>query len=256
MSGVTVDLVPVAGDDRSRSRRGNRGMALLFFGAVAVLMMQKPAKRAVEPVAAMPRVLNFNVQPAGSVSQQLVTFRNPGRQAFAVTSLVLDGPSSTGFTVSADTCRSIAAGARCSVTVTFSPPRAGDYAGSLTLASGDRRSETVQLLGSATAQAPAPSAHLTATPPRTSFDPQPVGSTAVKNVEIVNDGNADFVLTGFAVDGTASSSAFAIAADPCSRLAPRQTCEASISFTPAAEGAHAASVVLLDGSSRAATLQL
>jgi F5/8 type C domain/Pectate lyase superfamily protein/Abnormal spindle-like microcephaly-assoc'd, ASPM-SPD-2-Hydin len=103
------------------------------------------------PLTASPSSVSFGSQTAGSTSSaQPVTVSNPGSAAVSMASVGVTGPFSE-----ANNCgTSLAAGASCTVSVTFAPTAAGSASGTLSVNSSAPGSPlTVALSGTGTAAA-------------------------------------------------------------------------------------------------------
>ncbi|HYF08899.1 MAG TPA: Ig-like domain repeat protein, partial [Acetobacteraceae bacterium] len=100
-------------------------------------------------VTAAPAALAFSRQPAHTASPpQVVTVTNTGTASVTVSSV----NASSGFTATHG-CTTLAAGAACSVNVTFAPVGPGEFAGTLTI-STSAGTVVVQLAGIAGANPP------------------------------------------------------------------------------------------------------
>lgn len=179
--------------------------------------------------------LAFASTSVGATSAaQTVTLSNTGAAALLLTSVV---SSSAVFRVSGGTCAagaSVAAGANCTVTLTFNPTAAGAASGTLTIThNASPTTSTVALSGSA-AVAAAPIAG--AAPTNLSFASTTVGATsAAQTVTLSNTGTAALSLSALA----SNNAAFTVSGGTCAAggsVAAGATCTATLTFKPTAAG--------------------
>lgn len=198
-------------------------------------------------IAASPTSLAFGNTQAGATSAaKSVTVSNTGGVALTISSI---GVNNAAFTQTNNCPASLAAGASCTVSVSFVPSAATSYSGGLVIAHNDATagsSTTIALSGTGTA-APAPVLTLSAT--TLSFGAQLVGqSSAPLTLTVGNSGNANllFSATPFTVSGT-NASDFSLGTSTCggATLAPGATCQVSVAYAP-----------LTAGSSKSATLSV
>jgi len=93
-------------------------------------------------------MLNFKKQAVGTTSSpQTVTLTNTGRTALRIASM----KASTEFGVTSTCGTSVAAGAKCSISVTFSPTKQGAAQGTITIIdSASSKPQVIELLGTGT----------------------------------------------------------------------------------------------------------
>ncbi|MEV8511840.1 choice-of-anchor D domain-containing protein [Dactylosporangium sp. NPDC051484] len=179
-----------------------------------------------------PNALGFGSVVTGSTSAaQAVTVTNSGTAAAPVGTIAVSGDFAQ-----TNTCgSSIAAGASCTVNVTFRPTVAGSRTGSLTItASGI--TNTVPLSGTGVAPGPIVSAN----PGSLSFGGTVVGSSAAtQTVTLSNTGT-----TAAAVSGIAASGDFSQTNTCGSSIAVGGSCTVTVKFTPAASGARTGSLTV------------
>jgi hypothetical protein len=174
-----------------------------------------------------PPALTFVAQPVGTLSAtQMVTVTNTGNAPLLVSQIAVTGD----FTVS-DTCvgPALAAGASCTVQVSFLPSATGARSGLLTAygnVSGGQA--VVSLSGTGTAPAAVVLSPVSVTYPGTD-----VGSTsAVENITVSNTGGAVVRMQTPVVTGD-----FAISANTCgTTLSAGVGCTVSVVFKPTASG--------------------
>lgn len=190
------------------------------------------------PVASLtPTSLIFGAQPVGTTSAtQTITLSNTGNDAMAISSI-----TSSGDFAETNTCgTTLAAGASCSINVTFAPIATGRRSGAVSVtdnASGSPHSAS--LTGTGTA----PSATLS--PASLTFGGQLVGTTsAVQSTTLTNTGNAPLTISAISVTGD-----FAQTNTCGTTLAAGASCSINVTFTPAAVGTRSGSVTVTDNAS-------
>ncbi len=200
----------------------------------------------VAPAATLaPASLAFGNQQVGTSSaSQGVTLTNTGTAALTIGSITITGANSGDFSQSNNCGSSVAAGAGCTITVTFTPAATGSRTASIAVtdnASGSPQS--VALSGSGTT----PAAGLS--PATLSFGSQQVGtSSAPQNITLTDTGTAPLALTGIAVGG-GNSGDFSQTNNCPSSLAAGSTCTIAVTFTPTATGSRNATVSVTDNAS-------
>ena len=177
--------------------------------------------------------LGFSPQLLGGVSpSQKVTMTNMGTNALSIASISAKQPFQL---TSGTTCgKSLAAGARCTLSVVFKPTTIGFQNGLVAISdSASSKPQMIELSGTGTT--------LTASPPQINFGSQKVGTqSAPQNVTVTNTGSIAIKVAGVSIAG----------ADPfdyletntCGKqIAPGATCTVSITFFPQAKGTRTAS---------------
>jgi trimeric autotransporter adhesin len=210
-----------------------------------------------------PSYLPTTPEPAPSVSPPSISFTSQAlgttsaAQTFSVNNSVGAGAAlvlksialtaGSDFAVSGGTCAvgtSLAAGTACSVTVSFKPTLAGTRSATLTVGhNGATGSSTASLSGTGVDSSPT----VTLSPTALTFA-QTVGTSSDPlRVTLGNSGTAPLTVNTLAVSG-AQASEFAIgSASTCkagTSVAAGSNCFVDISFTPAATGARAASLMI------------
>jgi hypothetical protein len=174
-----------------------------------------------------PGILTFNGQPVGTTSApQVVTLTNDGSAAMTIAGIQTIGV----FAHTTNCGGSLAAGANCTVSVTFNPTAPGMNSGVLMIAdNAPGNPHTVDLIGNAVA-GPAPVAALT--PASLSFAPQPVNTVGPgQTLTLANTGNATLNVTYY------RSGDFTVRASTCGpRIAAGASCTTQIASLPKAVG--------------------
>jgi len=178
--------------------------------------------------------LAFGNQAVGASSAtQTLNVSNTGTAALSFTGIAVNGANAGDF-ATGGTCAvgsSVAAGAKCTVTVRFTPAGAGARSATLALASNaSNGTSSVSLTGTGTAVA-APALSLGST--SLGFGSVAVGtSTAAQMVTLTNSGSAALAIQGIQAGGV-----FTQTNDCPASLAAAASCTVSVVFTPAAAGA-------------------
>jgi hypothetical protein len=178
-------------------------------------------------LAANPGSLTFASTTVGSSSgTQNVTVSNSGTVAASVSSVATSGDFSQ-----TNTCgTSIAAGASCTVTVTFRPTASGTRTGTLTVTSNATNPTlSVGLTGTG---APSGSATLAANPGSLTFASTTVGSSSgTQNVTVSNTGTVAASVSSVATSGDFSQT------NTCgTSIAAGASCTVTVTFRPTASG--------------------
>jgi hypothetical protein len=141
-----------------------------------------------------------------------------------------------------NTCgTSIAAGAQCTITVTFSPKTSGTLTGAVTITdSASNSPQSISLKGSG--QVP-----VSITPGPLSFGTQTVGSTSAPQTETVtNNQKTTLTITSITITG-ANAADFSEIGNTCGgSLTAGAKCTVTLTFTPSASGARTATLKFTD----------
>jgi sugar lactone lactonase YvrE len=170
--------------------------------------------------------LSFGSLPAGNTgTAKTVTLANRGSHPLSFSTIGIGGP----FSIAGNTCgTSIAAGASCSVGVTFTPAAIGAAAGALTFTDSALNSpQTVTLGGTG-------SAPVTLSASTFNFGKVTVGVTSwAKTVKLTNQKSSALAFSAIGTSGP-----FAIAGNTCgTSIAAGASCAVDVTFTPASAGA-------------------
>jgi hypothetical protein len=191
------------------------------------------------PIASLsPASLTFAKTVVGATSKpQTVTLTNTGVSTLNIASIAPSGD----FAIQSTTCGStLAAKAKCTVKVTFTPTQTGARTGTLTFTDNAPNSpQTVALSGTGVAQA-------ALTPASETYSKQKVGTTSkAKTFTLTN--NQAVALTGIAISTTGD---FAVSAKTCgSSLAASGKCTISVTFTPTQTGTRTGQLSVSDSAS-------
>jgi hypothetical protein len=179
--------------------------------------------------------LTFGPQNVGTTSPaQAVTLTNTGSAPLEIT-----GIAATGDFAQTNTCPStLAAGASCTINVTFTPTAAGNRYGNVTIADNAANSPQTIILGGTGLSVPAVSLSASTL----SFGSQVVNSTsATQTVTVTNSGIATLTLSSIT-----AAAPFAQTNTCGSPVAAGGICTISVTFTPTTAGSAVGSVTLMD----------
>lgn len=204
-----------------------------------------PLQGASAPTAAVaPSSLTFAGQLVGTTSaSQGFSLTNNGSASLTITSIALTGTNSANFSQSNNCGGTLAPGANCTGTVTFTPSATGSRTAAVTFT--DNASDSPQALPlSGTGTAPA----VTLNPGSLTFAAQDVGTTSpTQPIVLTNSGTAPLGLTSIGLTGT-NSGDFA-QSNNCptgATLAVSASCTITVSFSPTLFGSRSASVSIVD----------
>jgi hypothetical protein len=190
--------------------------------------------------------LAFPATAVGSTSDlQVVTLSNPGTITATISSIAITGTNASSFEQLHTCGATLAAGASCSLYVSFKPTASGALSGTLTITDNATGSpQKVTLTGSGTA---VPVLKLSAT--TLAFGTVKVGSSsAIQIVTLTNSGTAVVELDSITLGGTNTTSFLAL--NTCgATLTAGATCTVYAEFTPTVTGALTASLSIVSNGS-------
>ncbi|MCO5106697.1 MAG: choice-of-anchor D domain-containing protein [Burkholderiaceae bacterium] len=216
----------------SDAANGSPAIALSGTGAPA------PA-----PIAQLtPAAQAFGDQTIGTTSPaRRAVLANIGSASMSISGIAITG--SAAFAIAVDNCgATLAAGASCTIDVTFTPALAGAASAALQVADSAAGSLHAVSLGGNGVVGPVGSPTLAPTALVDFGDVQLGQRSAPRQFMLGNGGGASYAISTIAIAGTDASS-FAIEAGDCAAgqsIAPAASCTVSVSFAPAAIGAKAA----------------
>jgi len=209
------------------------GASCAAFGALPFTVANKPI------VSPTPASVSFSAQVLGTISAaKTVTLKNTSTSA----AVNLNAITAAGdFTLASNTCgSSLAAGASCTVGVTFTPSVSGSRTGTLAISdSAPDSPQTVALTGTA-------SLPLSVTPATLAFGTETVGlTTASKSVTLTNN-EAGALNFSFSASGNYAVSSTGTTCGPS--LASKATCTIAVTFAPTANGSITGALAVTDAS--------
>jgi Domain of unknown function DUF11/FG-GAP-like repeat/Putative binding domain, N-terminal len=189
------------------------------------------------PVASLtPTSLSFTAQTGATSAAQTATLKNTGNAALNISSITLTGANPTDF-AQTNTCgESLAAGASCSIAITFTPASAASFAATVSIADNAAGSpQTVSLTGTGTAPPPPT---FTITSSTTAQTVQP-GGAAQYSITVTPQNGAysnpvTFSATGLPSGATATFSPASLT--PGSSVATSQLTIQTVATTPVTSG--------------------
>ncbi|KGF82323.1 hypothetical protein IA69_08305 [Massilia sp. JS1662] len=239
------------------------GMGTLFNGkfttaeiADLAAFIGNPTVTAAPAAAVNPASLSFAATTIGqSASPLATTLSNTGNAALNVGTLSLSGAAASDYTISGGTCAngtSLAAGANCTVQVTFKPSAAGARGASLVIAhNATGGSSTVALSGTGNAVAQATVA-LSAN--ALDFGALVAGTASpAKSITVNNTGQAALTFSSIAVGG-ANASVFTLGGTCATgtSVPAGGSCTVTVTANPSANGAFSGNLSLASNASNGA----
>jgi FtsP/CotA-like multicopper oxidase with cupredoxin domain len=195
----------------------------------------------VAPIATLtPGVLPFGNQLVATTSgAQTATLTNTGSSPLAISGVALSGTNATEFHQASTCGASLAAGASCTIPVTFAPASAGAKAASLDVTTSDPARPVASVALTGTGIAPV----ATVTPASLTFPTQVLATpSAPQAVVLSNTGTASLVLGAIAGSGDFAQTNGCATGLP--GLAPGASCTIQVTFTPTAAGARTGAVTI------------
>jgi hypothetical protein len=193
--------------------------------AYTVSILQEP-----DTLTLSPSGLSFGPQLMGSASgAQVETLTNTGTSAVAVASVALSGTNAADFSQNNSCGSSLAAGAACTINVTFTPSQFGQSTASITITDSTvGRPHSVSLDGVGLTSGP----NATWSAASVGFGSQTVNTTSLpESITLTNYGTATLNISG--ITATASFGE----TDNCgSILASGASCTVNVTFTPGSTG--------------------
>ncbi len=197
-----------------------------------------------------PGSLSFGTVLIKSASTPMpVTLTNTGGGVLTFTGgnaagITITGTDKGDFTQTNNCGASVAAGASCTITVTFTPQAVGTRTGDVTIKdNATSGTQTVTLSGSGAYPT------VTLTPSTLAFGSVQVGtSAAAKMSTLKNNGQVNLTITKLALSG-ANPSEYTETNNCIGTFAPNATCTITVTFSPTKSGAQNASVTITDNTS-------
>jgi hypothetical protein len=196
-------------------------------------------------VTLTPASIAFGSETVGSTSgSQAITVKNTGSAALNLSSAALGGANATAFKLTNGCASTLAAGASCTMSVTFNPASAGAMSATLTLTDNCAQpTQTASLTGTGAAASTGTTTTASYSLNNLYFYNIPVNSTsAASTIKVTNTGKANFTISNLSLTG-AQPTSFS-ASSNCSNIAPKGTCTLSVIFKPQVTGANTASLVI------------
>jgi len=186
--------------------------------------------------------LGFGNQNVGTTSaSKMVSLSNTGTAALTISSIAITGANAGDF-AQTNTCGgNVAAGANCSINVTFKPTTTGSRSANVTITDNAAGSpQSVSLTGTGVMSA------VMLSPTSLNFGGQLVTTASpAQNITLTNNGTATLNISSIAISG-ANSGDFSQTNTCGTSVAAAANCAISVTFKPTATGNRAASVAITD----------
>ncbi|PYU92635.1 MAG: hypothetical protein DMG25_11625 [Acidobacteria bacterium] len=199
------------------------------------------------PVASLsPTSLAFGNQTVGTTSAaKVVTLSNTGSAALSITSIAVAGTNVGDFTQTHTCLSSLAAGARCTISVTFKPAATGTRSARVSVTDNASGSPQAVVLSGSGVSSSTTGPAVSLSPTSLAFGNQTVGTTsAVKYATLTNTGHATLTFSGsFAISGDFHFTGLGTCG---SSVAAGASCLVNVKFTPTATGIRTGTVTLND----------
>jgi hypothetical protein len=188
---------------------------------------------------AWPMSLNFGAASVGVTSAPLTTtLTNSGTSSLSLSSELIDGTDAADFNITANTCgTSLAAGASCTVTLTFTPSATGTESAVLAFTNASSNSpQSVELTGVGS------TSNAAISPASLAYATQLIstGSTA-QQATLTNTGSVAITISKIATTGPYSQT------NNCgTSLAANASCTISVVFTPTKAGTQTGTLTVTD----------
>ena len=232
------------------TRTGSLSITHSATGSPSAVSLSGTGNAASATASLTPTSLSFATQVLGTTSAaQNLTLTNSGAAAMNISALTLGGTNAGDF-ARAGTCAvgtPVAAGASCTISISFTPAAAGARSATISVAS-NAGNGTVSASLSGTGSASAVPA---VNPASLNFGSILVGSTsAAQSVTVSNTGTAPLTLGAI---GTGGSTVFTVSGGTCANggtvAAGTGSCTVQVSFTPAAGGAASGTLTIAHNAS-------
>jgi hypothetical protein len=199
--------------------------------------------------------LSFAIGIGDTTAPQSLSITNSGNDTMNISGITIGGTDAARFTKSSDTCGStLAGGASCTVSVTFTPNAAGVFNATVHVTDdAPNAPHDANLTGTATIPG------VQTTPTSLSFPSQQDGTLgATMQVTVKNtSGSASLKIGTLSIGGTNRGS-FVIGSDGCSTtaVAPGGTCSVRVTFRPQLIGAKSAALQIPSNAAATANVAL
>lgn len=223
-------------------RDGKLDVAVSNTGANTVSFLTQVGSGNVPAVTLSPTSLTFPTQLLNTTSAGMnVTLTNSGTATLTITSIAPTGTNAGDFSQTNTCGSSVAAGASCTITVTFTPKARGNRTANISITDNASGSpQTVPLSGAGTV--------VQLVPPSLTFGTVKVGTKSTPmTITLTNTGGSSLSFTGISFTGT-NAGDFS-KTTTCSTTTPLPaggTCTISVTFKPTATGLRSANLNVID----------
>lgn len=219
------------------SIRFGTSLGTTTYGTDTPITATTPANITVSPTSK-----DYGNVVVNASSAQTFTVNNTGGETLTFGTPTISGTNSDQFAISNTTCNpTLAAGASCTVQVTFSPTSTGAKSATFNIPSDapNNTNLTVSLTGTGT------QANIGVSPTSKAYGTVSVGATSAQTFTVTNSGTATLTIGTVAVGGT-NASEFVKGTDTCNgqTLAASGTCTIDVTFTPSSAGSKSATLTI------------
>jgi Bacterial Ig-like domain (group 3)/Abnormal spindle-like microcephaly-assoc'd, ASPM-SPD-2-Hydin len=205
-----------------------------------------------------PAALSFTAVVGSTPAPQVATLTNSGTAALAISGVSIGGATAGAYSQTNTCGTSLAAGASCAITVSFSGTGVGSYPAALQVADNAPNTPQAVTLSGTVTTATAPGAPIaTLTPTSLTYSATTGTTSAVQVATLTNSGTAALNISGITLTGV-NTSEFAISANTCgATLAINANCTVSVTFSPDSVASFTAAISVADdaaGSPQSSTL--
>ena len=197
---------------------------------------------AVPALSLSPNSLAFASQAVGTATTaQVITLTNAGKADLSFTSIAVSGANAGDYTQSNNCGSSVAAGGKCTISVTFKPAASGTRTATVTLsddATGSPQKVSLSGIIATTNASVSPASVALGSLPLSTASP-------VHAITLSNTGKGDLNVTSVGVSGV-NASDFTQSNNCGSSVAAGANCTINVTFKPAAAGTRTASVIVAD----------
>jgi len=221
---------------------GRLDLAVAGDGAAAVSVLSQATS-----VSVLPAALQFGAQVVGASSApQTVTLTDTGYLPLDISSIAVTGADVPDFGQTNTCGSSLAVGASCTISVTFTPAQAGPLTAAVTITDNAAGSpQSVSLSGTGVTTGP----NVTLSPTSLTFATQLVGtSSSAQPVTLSNYGSATLTITSIKVTG-ADRNEFGETSTCHRALAQGASCTINVIFSPSQRGPRTAGLSITDNAS-------
>lgn len=184
--------------------------------------------------------VDFGEVVLGLTASETVSITNVGGAILGINGIALEGADAGAFMQTND-CTTLAAGASCTVELTYFPSGEGPQSASLTVQSDDPEHPvmTVPVSGTSVLE---PEPELSLSQPSLDFGTLQVGNSANRDLTLSNTGDAPLYIHGISLAGASAGDFFQ--SHDCALLTADQSCTVTVSYTASAAGIASAELVI------------
>jgi trimeric autotransporter adhesin len=242
---LTVTFTPTTGG----ALTGSVSVPSNATGSPGTIVLQGTGTATSAPTASLaPGTLGFgSINVGATATAQTLTLSNTGNAVLNISGITIGGANPADFAETTTCGATLAAGANCTISVTFTPASAASFTATVSVADNASESPQTATLTGAGTTPPAPIASLA--PSTLTFAGTVVGATTTaQTLTLSNTGNAVLSISGITIAG-ANPSDFAETTTCGETLEADASCTISVTFTPSSIASFAATVSVADNAS-------